>query len=107
MGFMDKVKAVAKNADSIAGDLVDESKLKSSISKEKSNIDKNYAEIGKLYYQKYSGVSVSKEQLDTICEQIDASKAKIKECEKAIEETKSTGKKKREDTWSATKENEE
>ena len=96
MGFMDKMKAAAKNADSKAGEEIDKGKLRSKISDEKKAIDELYSKIGKAYYDAGKEGSLPEDELKNYCTQIDGHLAKIAEYEKEIAEIEEKGKAERE-----------
>ena len=93
MGLLDKVKMAAKNADSKAGEMLDENKLKADIAKEKTTINNAYTEIGKIYYEK--GIDAKKE-LKELCDKIKKAQANIKKYEKEIKDVKAAAKEERE-----------
>ncbi len=96
MGFMDKVKAAAKNVDSKAGEEIDKGKYRTKISEEKNEIEKLYKKIGTTYYEaKAEGKDVIGD-IDAMCKEIDDRKAKIAEYEEKIKEIEEEGKKERE-----------
>ena len=96
MGFMDKVKAAAKNADSKAGEEIDKGKLRSKIGDEKREIEKLDAKIGTTYYDSLKDGSDVTCELKTYCGEIDEHKAKIVEYEEEIKKVEEEGKKERE-----------
>ena len=96
MGFLDKVKATAKNADSKAGEAIDKGKVKSKIYEEENEIKKLITKIGEAYYQSYTDGTDSKADMDAFCKEIDDRKAKIAEYEEEIKRIEEEGKKERE-----------
>ena len=96
MGFMDKVKAAAKNADSKAGEEIDKGKYKSKISDERKKITEAYEQIGKKYYDGFKDGAIPEEELKALCDEIDQSFANIAEYEKTIVEIEEKGKAERE-----------
>lgn len=96
MGFMDKMKLAAKNADSKAGEELDKGKFKNKISNEKTEIQKLYGKIGTAYYEaKRDGKDIP-EEVEAMCKEIDVRFAKIEEYEQEIERIEEEGKKERE-----------
>lgn len=107
MGFLDKVKVAAKNADSKAGEAIDKGKLKSKISDEEREIEKLYKEIGKLCYGIYSKDGESTQsKIDDLCKKIDNCKKKIEDLKAEIESVEEAAKKERDD-YKASLENKE
>jgi len=96
MGFMDKMKAAAKNADSKAGEEIDKSKYRSKIADEKRLIKETYEKIGTAYYEGQKNGSIPEDDLINYCKQIDGSLAKIEEYEKKIVEIEEEAKAERE-----------
>ena len=96
MGFMDKMKAAAKNADSKAGEEIDKGKYRSKIGDEKRAIKETYEKIGEAYYNGLKDGSVPKGDLATYCKEIDEHKANIEEYEQKIVEIEEQGKAERE-----------
>ena len=96
MGFMDKMKAAAKNADSKAGEEIDKGKLRSKISDEKKAITDLYSTIGKAYYDGLKEGSVPEEDLKNYCNEIDEHTAKIAQYEQEILDVEEKGKAERE-----------
>lgn len=96
MGFLDKMKAAAKNVDSKAGEEMDKSKVKSKISEEKREIENLLKKIGTAYYDAFEeGKDVSAD-LEAMCKEIDDRKAKIAGYEEEIKAIEEAGKKERE-----------
>ena len=95
MGFLDKMKAAAKNVDSKAGEELDKSKVRSKISDEKRAIEELYKKIGVMYYESYTEKSLPKELKD-MCKEIDDHKKKIEEYEEEIKDIEEVGKAERE-----------
>ena len=95
MGFIDKMKAAAKNADSKAGEEIDKGKVKSKISDEKRAIEELYKKIGTAYYQAYTA-KIPSEELNSMCREIDDHKKKIEEYEEEIKKIEEAGKAERE-----------
>lgn len=96
MGFMDKMKLAAKNADSKAGEAVDKSKYKSKIYEEENEIKKLYSKIGEAYYTAKTEDKDASADLDAMVKEIDDRKAKIVEYEVKIKEIEEAGQKERE-----------
>jgi len=96
MGFMDKMKAAAKNADSKAGEEIDKGKYRSKIGDEKVVINKGYEKIGKAYFEGYREGNIPEDDLKAYCEEIREAMAKIAEYEKKIAEIEAAGKAERE-----------
>ena len=96
MGFMDKVKAAAKNVDSKAGEEIDKGKYRSKISEEKNEIDKLYKNIGIAYYDARAQGKGIPDEIDDMCAEIDERKSKIAEYEVRIKEIEEAGHKERE-----------
>ena len=82
MGFMDKVKDAAKNADEKIGNAIDSEKIDSKIREQEREIEKITAEIGKAV------VADLKEGKEIVRTAIDELYAKITEAEKKIEDLK-------------------
>jgi len=80
MGFLDKVKETAKDADEKLGDRIDIDKLESKIRDEKRNIEKIVKEIGDLC------VENARAGKDTTTADVKDQIAKIEESEKRIQE---------------------
>ncbi len=96
MGFFDKVKVAAKNADSKAGEAIDKGKIKTKISEEKNEIDKLLKKIGTAYYEAHGSGNDVIGEIDAICDEIDQHKAKIAEYEEEIKKIEEEGQKERE-----------
>ena len=96
MGFIDKMKAAAKNVDSKAGEEVDKSKVKSKISEEKREIENLLKKIGTEYYDAFTEGKEVTADFDAMCKEIDERKAKIAEYEEEIKRIEEEGKKERE-----------
>lgn len=73
MAFSDFVKSVKNET----GDAIEITKLKSKISKEKTNIKDCYEKIGELVYEKYAAQGVADEGLMEYLRKIDTSRAAI------------------------------
>ena len=80
MGFLDKVKETAKDADEKLGDRIDIDKLESKIRDEKRNIEKIVKEIGDTC------VENARAGKDTTVVDVKDQIAKIEESEKRIQE---------------------
>ena len=96
MGFMEKLKASAKNADSMAGEAVDKSRVRSKISNEETEIKKDYDKIGQLYYTAYKDGGDASSDIDEICRDIDERFARIEEYNQEITAIEAAGKAERE-----------
>ena len=96
MGFLDKMKAAAKNVDSKAGEEMDKSKVKGKISEEKREIENLLKKIGTAYYDAFEEGKEVTEDLDAMCKEIDDRKKKIEEYEEEIKAIEEAGKKERE-----------
>ena len=96
MGFLDKVKAAAKNVDSKAGEEIDKGKYRTKIADERREIEKLYIKLGTAYYECRKEDRFLPEDADSICKEIDERKAKIAEYEKKIATIEEEGKKERE-----------
>ena len=96
MGFIDKMKAAAKNVDSKAGEEMDKSKVKGKISEEKREIENLLKKIGTTYYEASAEGKDVIADLVAMCKEIDERKAKIAEYEEEIERIEEEGKKERE-----------
>ncbi len=91
MGFFNdlgkKVADVSQNALEQGKDMVEITKLKSSISDEERKIKKTYEAIGKYYYETFKDAPA--EGFEEFVAQIKAAEAKIEEFNKQIEAVKS------------------
>ena len=96
MGFMDKVKAAAKNVDSKAGEEIDKGKYRTKIAEEENEIKKLYSKIGTTYYEANLEKKDVPDDLNAFCKEIDERKAKIAEYEEKIKTIEEEGKKERE-----------
>ena len=96
MGFMDKMKAAAKNADSKAGEEIDKGKYRSKIGDEKRAIKDLFEKIGEAYYNGLKDGSVPEDELKGYCEEIKGAYARIVEYEQKIVEIEEQGKAERE-----------
>ncbi len=89
MGFLSSVKTAAKNTSDRADQEMATQKCKSAISTAKSDTEKAYYEIGKLYYDnvKEPDAEFAQKSKDLV-DRIDANTAKIAEMEAEIEKIK-------------------
>lgn len=89
MGFVDKVKSVAKDADKKIGDSIDKSKYESQIRDEERAIEEVTTEIGKMVVDAIKeGKSVGGLSFDDKMAKIKESESKIEEFKAKIEELK-------------------
>lgn len=81
-------KQFMKNVKNEASDAVEVTKIKTKISKEKTNIKDTYEEIGKLMYENYHKTGEAPEGYQEQLAKIDESRTKIKEYNEEIEKVK-------------------
>ena len=96
MGFLDKMKAAAKNVDSKAGEEIDKSKVKSKIADEKRAIEDLYKKIGVAYYEARKADEDVPEDVDAMCKEINEHLANIDNYEIEIKRIEEMGKMERE-----------
>ncbi len=84
MAFSDFVKSVKNET----GDAIEITKLKSKISKEKTNIKDCYEKIGELVYEKYKAQGSAEDSLMDCLRKIDSSRAAIDGYNKEISRIK-------------------
>jgi len=70
MAFLDKLSSVAKDMTEKAGDVVEITKLKSKVSKEKSAIDEVLQKIGGYYLDKFTAGEEMDEAVAVMCKEI-------------------------------------
>ena len=80
-------KKIVDTVKSEASDAVEVTKLRSKISKERSAVKANYQKIGEMIFEKYKDGGAD-EKLAAIIDEIKASRAKIKDCNEAINKLK-------------------
>ncbi|MBR4515468.1 MAG: hypothetical protein IKO61_11350 [Lachnospiraceae bacterium] len=80
-------KKIVDTVKSEASDAVEVTKLRSKISKERSAVKANYQKIGEMIFEKYKDGGAD-EELAAIIDEIKASRAKIKDCNEAINKLK-------------------
>lgn len=86
MGFMDKVKTAAKNADTKMGNAIDKEKLDSKIHDEEKIIRDTTNEIGKKVVEALkAGKTAAEADLDDLYNRIKTSEAKIEDLKKQKE----------------------
>jgi DNA-directed RNA polymerase subunit RPC12/RpoP len=83
-----KVGGAAQAAAKKSGELVEVTKLNVSIGTEEDKIEKLYAQMGKLIYEKYITTGTADEELVEICEQIKVHEDSIKALRSKIAEIK-------------------
>jgi hypothetical protein len=89
MGFLDKVKETAKDADEKLGDRIDIDKLESKIRDEKRNIEKIVKEIGdKCVENARAGKDTTLADVQQQVSQIEESEKRIQELQAQIDEIK-------------------
>ena len=100
MGFLSDLKTATKNATDRADQELETQKYKSAISSAKSDNEKAYSEIGKLYYEnaKTPADDFDKKAKELI-DRIDANLVTIEENNKKIEEAVAAHKTIRENNW--------
>lgn len=87
MGFMDKVKTAAKNADTKLGNSIDKEKLDSKIHEEEKTIKDATSEIGKKIVEALKdGKTAADADISELYEKIKASEAKITDYKKQKED---------------------
>ena len=89
MGFLDKVKETAKDADEKLGDRIDIDKLESKIRDEKRNIEKIVKEIGdKCVENARAGKDTTKADVEDQIVKIEEAEKRIQEFQAQIDEIK-------------------
>ena len=84
MAFKDFVRTVKNET----GDAIEITKIKTKISKEKSDIKDNYEKIGEIVYQQYCTTGAASPEIADYLNAISASKVKIKEYNMEIDRVK-------------------
>jgi len=86
MGFMDKVKTAAKNADTKIGNSIDKEKLQSQVRSEERTIEETTAEIGKKVVEAIkAGKTAADADISGLMDKISESEKKIANLKEKID----------------------